>query len=121
MKSRIRTSANVQVRARELRKQMTPAEHILWTRLRNRQLGGYKFRRQHPLGPYIADFYCAERRLVIELDGSVHAEQQEYDEMRSGQFEEYGYQVIRFKNAEVESELEYVLMEILKACDSGCE
>ncbi len=95
---------------------MTPAERMLWERLRNRQLGGLKFRRQHPLGPFIADFYCAEKRLVIEVDGIIHEQQKEQDEQRTRQFEEFRYRVIRFKNEEITSNIELVLENILKAC-----
>jgi very-short-patch-repair endonuclease len=59
-------------RARQLRKALTPQELGLWLRLKNRQLGGFRFRRQHPVGPYILDFYCPERRLAVEIDGEVH-------------------------------------------------
>ena len=113
---RIRTSSGVQQRAKELRQKMTPAEKILWERLRNRQLGGLKFRRQHPLGPFITDFYCAEKRLVVEIDGDIHDLQQEQDEQRTRQFEEFGYQVIRFRNEEVETRLGLVLTRILETC-----
>lgn len=113
---RIRTSAGIQLRAKELRQEMTPAEKVLWQFLRNRQLGGLKFRRQHPLGPFIADFYCAERRLVIELDGDIHNFQKEEDEQRTRQFEEFGYRVIRFQNEQIETNIASVLREISEAC-----
>jgi very-short-patch-repair endonuclease len=115
-KHRIRTTAGVQQHAKELRKKMTPAEKILWERLRDRQLGEFKFRRQHPLGPFIADFYCAEKRLVVEIDGDIHEFQKNQDEQRTHQFEEYGYRVIRFQNVEIETNLFMVLNKILKAC-----
>jgi very-short-patch-repair endonuclease len=100
-------------RARELRQQMTPAEGVLWDRLRSRRLGGYKFRRQHPIGPYIADFYCAMRRLVVEVDGKVHNGQAEADEQRSRRMADYGYRVLRVSNQEIESDLESVMNRIL--------
>jgi very-short-patch-repair endonuclease len=108
-------------RARELRQQMTPAEKVLWDRLRSRRLGGFKFRRQHPIGPYIADFYCAAPRLVVEVDGSVHARQAEEDEQRSQRMAEYGYRVLRVSNQEVETDLESVISRILAACHAGAE
>jgi type I restriction enzyme R subunit len=74
MASHIRTTPAIQQRAK-LRGQMTYAEEKLWQRLRAHRLDGLKFRRQHPLGPFIADFYCAEHRLVIEIDGDIHAQQ----------------------------------------------
>lgn len=113
---RIRTSAPVQQRARELRREMTPPEKLLWDRLRDRQLEGVKFRRQHPLGPLIADFYCAECRLVVEIDGDIHDLQSERDAVRTEQFKQYGYQVIRFRNEQVLNDLGGVLAAIKAAC-----
>jgi very-short-patch-repair endonuclease len=113
---RTRTSLNIQQRARELRQEMTPAEKILWEHLRGRKLGGFKFRRQHPLGPFIADFYCAECRLVIELDGPIHDLQKNQDEQRTLQFEEFNYRVIRFRNDEVTMNITSTLNKILSAC-----
>ncbi len=113
---RIRTSIGVHQRAKELRQEMTPAEKPLWERLRDRQLGGWKFRRQHPLGPFIADFYCAEERLVVEIDGSIHDFQLAQDAERSEQIEEFGYQVIRFLNKEVENDMSMVLRRIQEVC-----
>ena len=97
---------------------MTPAEKMLWEALRNRQLSGFKFRRQHPLGPFITDFYCAEKRLVVEIDGGIHSLQRDQDAQRTRQFNEFGYRVIRFQNEEVETNLAMVLKEILSACNS---
>ena len=71
----------------------------MWQRLRAHRMGGLKFRRQHPLGPFVADFYCAEQRLVVEIDGGIHAQQVERDQVRTEQFEAYSYRVIRFKNS----------------------
>ena len=70
-------------RARELRRERIPAETKLWQCLRNRQLGGFKFRRNQPIPPFIADFYCAERQLIVELDGGSHERRTEYDESRT--------------------------------------
>ena len=115
-RKRIRTPAQVQQRARELRQEMTPAEKLLWSRLRNKQLNGLKFRRQHPLGPFIADFYCAARRLVMEIDGDIHDLQPDRDTARTEQFEQYGYRVIRFRNERVLNNIEDVLATIEAAC-----
>lgn len=115
-RKRIRTSAKIQQRARELRQEMTPAEKLLWSRLRKKQLDGLKFRRQHPLGPFIADFYCAAHRLIIEVDGDIHDLQPERDAARTKQFEEYGYRVIRFQNEHVLKNVEGVLESIRPAC-----
>jgi very-short-patch-repair endonuclease len=84
--------------------------------LRAHRLGGLKFRRQHPLGPFVADFYCAEHRLIVEVDGGIHIRQVEHDQVRTEQFETYGYRVIRFKNSEVEQDIETVLEKIVEAC-----
>ncbi|MCX7841129.1 MAG: endonuclease domain-containing protein [Anaerolineae bacterium] len=105
--------------ARALRRPMTPAEAKLWSRLRNRQLGGFKFRRQHPIGNYIVDFYCAEAKLTIELDGDSHAVQVEYDQQRTAWLVEQGYREIRFWNREVLQNIEGVLEQILQACVEG--
>ena len=101
-------------RARELRKSLTPAERKLWEVIRNGKLDGYKFRRQHPIYRYIADFYCHELRLVVELDGRVHdeANQQEHDNNRDLVIREFGIQILRFKNEEVMNDLKNVLEKI---------
>jgi very-short-patch-repair endonuclease len=112
----IRTPKAVRIRAKELRRNMTRAESLLWERLRNRRLCGLKFRRQHPLGRSIADFYCAEYRLVVELDGVIYDTQHGYDEERTRQFETFGYRVIRFRNDQIENEMEKVLSLISGTC-----
>ena len=99
-------------RARKLRKEMTPEEKILWAKLRNRKFKGLKFLRQHPIiydtinyKPlyFIADFYCAEKKLVIELDGKIHDFQKDYDERRDEILRNAGLKVLRFKNAELDN------------------
>jgi very-short-patch-repair endonuclease len=92
------TSVFVDDAAIRLRKKLTPAEKHLWQVLKGRQLAGLKFRRQHPVGRFILDFYCAEYKLVIEVDGEIHKSQVEYDAARTGQLENYGYTVLRFSN-----------------------
>ncbi|QSB01070.1 endonuclease domain-containing protein [Methylomonas sp. EFPC1] len=87
--------------ARSLRKNQTDAERVIWQQLRNRQLLGCKFRRQQVIGPFIVDFVCLEPKLVIEVDGGQHAEQQEYDQNRSHYLQRLGYRVLRFWNHEV--------------------
>lgn len=101
-------------KARELRKSMTPAEKILWKYLKNNKLGGFKFRRQHPLDIFIADFYCYQKKLIIELDGGVHdtVERMEYDDGRTFELEEKGFRVLRFRNEEIITNIEYVLSKI---------
>lgn len=100
-------------RARSLRRNQTEAERRLWMRLRFRQVDGAKFRRQHPIGPFIADFFCLERSLVVELDGGQHALHTERDQRRTEFFTLHGYQVIRFWNHEVLEDMDAVLQRIL--------
>jgi very-short-patch-repair endonuclease len=101
-------------RARELRKNQTPAEEALWQLLRNRRLLRLKFRRQVPIGPYIADFYCHRYRLVVELDGAVHEERRQaiHDEERALYLRALGLTILRFPNERVFQEPENVLGEI---------
>lgn len=100
--------------AKKLRRNQTPEEEILWKELRNKKLLGYKFRRQHPVGVYIADFYCHELSLVIELDGNYHREegQKIYDATRDFTMKLGDLKVLRFKNSEVRKDLEGVLGKI---------
>jgi len=91
---------------------MTPAERRLWQHLRRKQLGGLRFRRQHPIGRFIVDFYCAEHRLIVEIDGDVHAGQVGYDRARDEWLEERGYRIVHFTNREVECHLSRVLEAI---------
>ena len=98
--------------ARALRKRLTDAERLLWRHLRNRELGGWKFRRQYPVGPFIVDFICVEKNLVIEVDGGQHAENEEPDLQRSAYLNKMGYRVCRFWNNQVLQETEGVLEAI---------
>jgi very-short-patch-repair endonuclease len=102
--------------ATQLRKNMTPTERILWKELRNRKIFKSKFRRQHPVGNFIVDFYCHEFKLVIEVDGEIHLDEiiMAHDAGRSQMLENLGLTVLRFSNEEVYTELEYVKKEILK-------
>ena len=108
-------SRPIQERARELRQEMTPAEQLVWERLRDRQLDGLKFRRQHPLGRFIVDFCCPEHRLIVELDGGVHRGQEDHDEARTEVLEAYGYRVLRFPNTAVLQDVDGVLQMIAEA------
>lgn len=99
-------------RARRLRKELTPAERKLWSVLRGNNLNGVSFRRQHAIGNYIVDFVSIKKKLIIELDGSQHLEQTEYDEERTKYLESQGYRVIRFWNNLVENELNSVIRSI---------
>jgi very-short-patch-repair endonuclease len=114
--SRLRERAGV--RARELRKEQTDAEALLWSRLRNRQLSGLKFRRQRPIANYIADFACLEIGLVVELDGGQHAEQIAYDERREHEMRSEGFQTLRFWNHEVLNETDAVMEKIRQVAES---
>ena len=93
---------------RALRREMTDAERALWQVLRDRQMNGLKFRRQHPFGAYILDFVCLETKLIIEVDGGQHNEHVTYDEQRSQQLMAAGFSVLRFWNHEVLHEIESV-------------
>ena len=101
-------------RARKLRQRSTDTEKIIWNELRNRKLLGFKFRRQHPIYQFIADFYCHDAKLVVELDGEIHNtdEHKEYDDNRTAEMENLGLTVIRFTNEQVENDLDRVLTEI---------
>ena len=96
-------------RAKQLRKNATDAEKYFWTHIRNRQLEGWKFRRQLPVGRYIVDFACPELRLIVEIDGGQHAERIRYDLARTRFLQSKGYQVVRFWNNEVLGNIEGVL------------
>ncbi|MDY0213094.1 MAG: endonuclease domain-containing protein [Desulfuromonadaceae bacterium] len=100
--------------ARELRRNQTDAETVLWHLLRNRQVLDAKFRRQHPVENYIADFYCHEHKLIIEIDGSQHftSEGKQRDALRTKRLNELGLQVLRFDNRQVLLETEAVLESI---------
>jgi very-short-patch-repair endonuclease len=105
-------------RARNLRRDMTPQEQILWRHLRDRRLEGAKFRRQMWLTGYIADFACPDAKLVIEADGSQHAAARDYDEARAVAFRRIGWRTLRFWNNEIMENLEGVLTAIREALPS---
>ena len=101
--------------AADLRKEHTPSEEILWQAIRNRQLGGRKFRRQNPIGAFVVDFYCSEERLVVEVDGGIHESQIEADKLRQEILESLGINFIRVTAEQVEQDLESVLTLIRSA------
>ena len=105
-------------RVRAARRLATPAERKLWSVLRARQVGGLKFRRQVWLGPFIADFLCAEARLVVEVDGDTHAAQPGYDRSRTAWLEREGFRVIRFANRDVMTNIAGVTEELLRQLPS---
>ncbi|MCX6243566.1 MAG: endonuclease domain-containing protein [Bacteroidetes bacterium] len=100
--------------AHALRHQMTEAETVLWEELKGRNLNGLKFRRQHPVNRYIADFYCHEKKLVIEVDGGIHEHNSviEHDENRSAELERLGICVVRFTNDQVLNNIKSVINKI---------
>ncbi len=98
--------------ARLLRKNMTHAENLLWEKLCRNQLLGLRFRRQHPIDIFIADFYCHQARLVIEVDGPVHDDQSEYDDGREADIEKYSLKVVRFTNDEIIDDIDSVIAKI---------
>ena len=106
-------------KAKMLRKNMTKAEEILWNQLRRKKLLGLRFRPQHPIDIFIADFYCHPVKLVIEVDGGIHksSEQKEYDLGREGELENWGIRVIRFTNGEIENNIKQVLKRTVQICE----
>jgi very-short-patch-repair endonuclease len=106
-------------RARQLRRNQTDAERKLWARLRSRELCGFRFRRQYPIGPFITDFCCFEQRLVVELDGGQHAEQTEADQRRADLLTRHGYRVFRFWDNEVMQNIDGVLQRIAEALSNS--
>lgn len=106
----------IQKRARDLRSNQTGAEGLLWMHLRNRQLNNLKFRRQHPIGNYIVDFYCAEVGVIVEIDGDTHLDRVEYDQNRTEWLERQRLRVIRFSNQDVYENPAEVLTLIAEFC-----
>jgi very-short-patch-repair endonuclease len=111
--SRLRERARV--RARALRDASTDAERLLWSRLRDRRLGGYKFRRQHPVGPFFADLACIEAKLIVELDGGQHLDEEAEgaDQRRTDALSKHGFHVVRFSNRDMLARTESVMSAIL--------
>lgn len=101
--------------ARSLRATQTKAESLLWTAIRSRRLSGLKFRRQHPIGQFIADFACIEKRLVVELDGGYHDVIVQQDRNRQQEIEEQGWAVVRFTNEDVLDDVDSVAIAIARA------
>jgi len=115
-----RTTPKIMHQAGELRRELTPAECKFWTVLRDDQLG-VNFRRQHTIGPFITDFCCIKKKLVIELDGGQHLEQESYDQERTEFLQTKGYRVLRFWNNAVLNDLNGVITVILNALESSPE
>jgi len=117
MNKKTKTNPTTLSRARQMRRQPAEPEKRVWYHLQRKQLGGFKFRRQQPIGRFIVDFYCYEVKLVVELDGNSHFSQDEYDESPTEWLESQGYRVIRFTNVEVMTNMEGVLRVILSECE----
>ena len=114
-----REHPNTLPRAKHLRGNLTDAEQRLWSHLRRRQLDGHRFRRQVPLGPFVADFVCPAKKLVIELDGGQHVADAARDRSRDAWLAARGYRVLRFWNNDVMRDTDAVLAEILRALEGG--
>lgn len=111
-----RVSRELQERARELRKNMTPAEKILWEKLRHNRLNGLQFRRQQIMNTFIVDFYWHAKALVVEVDGDIHDLQTDYDAERSEYLIARGFRMLRVTNDDVESDLLSVVQKISETC-----
>ena len=111
-----RVSYEMHERAKKLRREMTPAEKILWKELRTNKLNGLHFRRQQIVHGYFADFYCHEHELIVELDGGIHEFQKEYDAEREEYLIALGFRIIRFTNEEIKNNLNSVLQKIVEIC-----
>ena len=114
-------SKNTFEKARLLRANMTEAEKILWDKLKNRNVFKARFRRQHPVGIFIVDFYCHEYKLAIEIDGEIHLNKEviEYDDGRSHDIEKFGIKILRYTNNEVFTDLKTIIEQILQTITSS--
>ena len=112
-----RVSPHMTQRARHLRQDTSTPERILWGLLRGGRLKGWKFRRQYPIGPYVADFYCTKAVLVVELDGDSHIGRSDYDERRVGYIQDQGLRVLRIGNDDMLSDPDSVAETILQWCE----
>lgn len=110
-----RSSANVKGAARQIRKEPTSSESLLWSALRNRRLASRKFRRQHPVGRFVLDFYCHKERLAVEVDGPIHEMQRQADSERQQILESMGIRFLRLPAARVEGDLPAALAAIERA------
>ena len=114
MSQKIRSPKYIIELAREMRKNLTPTEKVLWQELQNKKLNGYKFRNQHPIFRYILDFYCHKCLLAIEIDGDIHKLRKDYDVYRDRYLESIGIKTIRFNNEEIFGNINEVLRIIIK-------
>lgn len=115
------TTPGVEAAARELRSNRTLAEQRLWEVLKERRLSGLRFRQQHPVGPFVLDFYCPACKLAIEVDGGVHNEHVDQDGYRDQDLAAYGYRLLRFRNEEVMGDVPSVWGRITSVAETiGC-
>lgn len=112
-----RVSAKQLENAKELRREMTPAEKIVWKHLKANRLNGFHFRRQQIVHGYFADFYCHQHELIVEVDGGIHEQQKEYDAEREAYLIALGFRIVRFTNEEVHKDLKSVLQRIAEECN----
>jgi very-short-patch-repair endonuclease len=117
MAKRKYASKHMVQRARVLRQTQTAPENLLWLALRNSQVSGVKFRRQHPIGPYVVDLYCHKAKLVVEIDGMSHEDKKEQDVARTQYLETQNLRVLRVTNEDVMRDLDAVTREIARLCD----
>ena len=108
-------SRELQQLAREMRREMTPAERVLWEALQGKRMAGLRFRPQHPTGQFVLDFYCPAVKLVVEVGGDIHDLRPEEDAARTQHLEAYGHHVIRFRNEQVLQDLPSVIQAICEA------
>ena len=122
LKTRIQNhdaNKNIISKARELRKSMTNAEKVFWEIVRNRKVKGYHFRKQHPFGGYILDFYCHKANLVVELDGKIHLKKKQYDREREEYLNSCGLRVLRFNNEDLIVRKNWVIERLISYLESG--
>ena len=115
-RQRMRTITQIRRRSRSIRRDLTQAEEMLWERLQDRQMEGIKVKYQHPIGPFMADFCCSRRSLMIDIDGDEHDLEPEREKSRLELLEAYGYRVVRFHQNQVLGDLEGVVEAIQEAC-----
>ncbi len=113
----IRTPDYIRDLAREMRNNLTPAERIVWERVRLKRLNGYRFRSQHPIYRYILDFYCHEKKLAVEVDGDIHDTRREYDEYRDEFLKSIGIETLRLNNDEVLGNTNIAIKKIERAIE----
>jgi very-short-patch-repair endonuclease len=111
---RLKNNSELKVKRQELRRNQTESEKLVWAKLRNRQLGGFKFFRQYSVGPYILDFYCPEIKIAMEIDGGQHEENKNYDNQRTIYLRQKEIEVLRFWNNDVVHNIDGLLEEVMK-------